>query len=222
MISPLLSNLFLHYVFDLWMQRNYPSIPFERYADDVICHCKSEAQAKWLLGMIGRRMAECKLELNLEKTKIVYCKDGRRKRDYPNVRFDFLGFSFQPRSVKGPSGNLFVGFSPAISDKAAKAMRDVMRSWQIHLHSGKSIEDLSGMYNPIIRGWVNYYSRYYRSKLHQAFNPFNLMLAKWAMRKYKRFKGHQRRASRWLLMIRKREPNLFAHWQMVHRSMAGR
>ena len=221
-ISPLLANLFLHYGFDLWMQRNYPSIPFERYADDVICHFKSEAQAKWLLGMIGRRMAECKLELNLEKTKIVYCKDGRRKRDYPNVRFDFLGFSFQPRSVKGPSGNLFVGFTPAVSNKAAKAMRDVMRSWQIHLHSGKSIEDLSRMYNPIIRGWVNYYSRFYRSKLHQAFNPFNLMLAKWAMRKYKRFKGHQRRASRWLLMIRKREPYLFAHWEMVHRPMAGR
>ena len=221
-ISPLLANLFLHYAFDLWMQRRCTSVPFERYADDVICHCKSKAQAEWLQDTISKRMAECKLELNKEKTKIVYCKDNRRKREYPEVKFDFLGYSFQPRSVKGPKGNLFLGFTPAVSNKAAKAMRDVMRSWKIHLHSDKSLEDLSRMYNPIIRGWVNYYSRYQRSKLHEAFNPLNLMMAKWAMRKYKRLKGHQRRAGRWLLMIRKREPHLFAHWQMVHKSMAGR
>jgi RNA-directed DNA polymerase len=221
-ISPLLANLFLHYAFDLWMRRENPSVPFERYADDIICHCKSEAQARALLDAVSKRMTECKLELNKVKTKITYCKDGRRKGEYPNVKFDFLGYSFQPRSVKGPTGNLFVGFTPAVSDKAAKAMRDVMRGWQIHLHSDKNLEDLSRMYNPIIRGWVNYYSRYHRSKLHQTFNPLNLMLTKWAMRKYKRFKGHQRRASRWLLMIRKREPFLFAHWQMVHRPTAGR
>ena len=220
-ISPLLANLFLHYAFDLWMRRKYPLVPFERYADDVICHCKSEVQAKWLLDVISKRMTECKLELNRGKTTIVYCKDYRRKGKYPNVKFDFLGYSFQPRLAKGPTGNLFVGFTPSVSNKAAKAMRDVMRSWQIHLHSDKSLEDLSRMYNPIIRGWVNYYSRYYRSGLHRAFHPLNLMLAKWAMRKYKRFKGHQRRASRWLSMIRKREPYLFAHWQMAHRPMAG-
>jgi group II intron reverse transcriptase/maturase len=221
-ISPLLANLFLHYVFDLWMQRRYPSVPFERYADDIICHCESKAQAEWLLDIIGKRMAECQLELNKEKTKIVYCRDGRRKREYPNVKFDFLGYSFQPRSVKGPYGNRFEGFTPAVSNKAAKAIRDVMRRWEIHLHSDKSLEDLSRMYNPIIRGWVNYYGQYHRSKLHQAFNPLNLMLAKWAMRKYKRLKGHQRRASRWLSRIRKRESYLFAHWQMVHKPMAGR
>ena len=141
---------------------------------------------------------------------------------FPSVKFDFLGYSFQPRLAKGPTGNLFVGFTPSVSYKEAKAMRDVMRSWQIHLHSDKSLEDLSRMYNPIIRRWVNYYSRYYRTGLHRAFHPLNLMLAKWAMRKYKRFRGHQRRASRWLSMIRKCEPYLFAHWQMAHRPMAGR
>lgn len=221
-ISPLLANLFLHYAFDRWMQRSCPSVPFERYADDVICHCKSISQAEWLLDAISRRMAECKLELNEEKTKIVYCKDNRRKREYSSVKFDFLGYSFQPRTVKGPQGNLFLGFTPAVSNKAAKAMRDVMRSWKIHLHSDKSLEDLSRMYNPIIRGWVNYYSRYQRSALYEAFNPLNLMMAKWAMRKFKRFRGHQRRASRWLLAIRKHEPHLFAHWQMVRKPMAGR
>jgi len=124
--------------------------------------------------------------------------------------------------VKGPKGNLFLGYTPAVSNKATKAMRDVMRSWKIHLHSDKSLEDLSRKYNPIIRGWVNYYSRYQRSTLHEAFNPLNLMMAKWAIRKFKRFRGHQRRASRWLLAIRKREPHLFAHWQMVRNPMAGR
>jgi len=220
-ISPLLANLFLHYAFDLWMQRKNPAVPFERYADDILCHCRSEAQAKWLLGKIQRRMAECKLELNQEKTKIVYCKDDFRKREYPKVKFDFLGYSFQPRRAKSSKGNLFMAFSPAISNKSAKAMRDVMRSWKIHLRSDKSLEDLSRMYNPIIRGWVNYYGRYYRSKLYETFNPFNLMLAKWVMRKYKRFKGHQRRASRWMLRIRKRESHLFANWQLAQRPMAG-
>lgn len=221
-ISPLLANLFLHYALDLWMQKRYPWIPFERYADDVICHCKSQTQTEWLLDAISKRMADCKLELSRSKTKIVYCKDNRRKREYPIVKFDFLGYSFQPRSVKGPKGNLFLGFTPAVSNKAAKAMRDVMRSWKIHLHSDNSLEDLSRMYNPIIRGWVNYYSRYQRSKLYEVFNPLNLMMAKWAMRKYKRFRGHQRRASRWLLAIRKRDSHLFVHWQMVRKPMAGR
>jgi len=220
-ISPLLANLFLHYAFDLWMQRRCPSVPFERYADDVICHCKSKSQAEWLLDAISKRLAECKLELNHTKTKIVYCKDNRRKGEYPSVKFDFLGYSYQPRRVMGPKGNLFLGYTPAVSNKAAKAMRDVMRSWKIQLHSDKSLEDLSRIFNPIIRGWVNYYSRYQRSKLQEAFNPLNLMMAKWAMRKFKRFRGHQRRASRWLLAIRKRDPHLFAHWQMVRNPMAG-
>jgi RNA-directed DNA polymerase len=221
-ISPLLANLFLHYAFDRWMQRRCPTIRFERYADDVICHCKSKSQAEGLLKAIRVRMAECKLELNTEKTKIVYCKDDRRSGEYPAVKFDFLGFSFQPRSVKTQNGDLFVGFTPAASNKAARVMREVMRSWKIHLHSDKSLEDLSRMYDPIIRGWVNYYSRYRRSKLQEVFKPFNLMLAKWAMRKYGRLKGHQRRASRWLSAIRKRDPHLFAHWKMVHSPMAGR
>jgi RNA-directed DNA polymerase len=220
-ISPLLANLFLHYAFDLWMQRNHPHILFERYADDVVCHCKSEAEAKRLLSMIQKRMAECKLELNLQKTQIVYCRDGRCKGRYPRVKFDFLGFSFQPRVVTSGNGNIFLGFTPAISNKAAKAMRDVIRSWRIHLRSDKSLEELSRKYNPIIRGWVNYYGSYCRSKLSQALNPLNLIMVKWAMRKYKKLKGHQRRASRWLLMIRKRSPYLFAHWRLARESKAG-
>jgi RNA-directed DNA polymerase len=220
-ISPLLANLFLHYAFDFWMQRNQPHIQFERYADDVICHCSSHAEAKWLLMMVQKRMAECKLELNPEKTQIVYCKDDRRKGNYPRIKFDFLGFSFQPRVVKGVYSDFFVGFNPAISNKAAKAMRDKIRSWHLHLRSDKSLEDFSRMYNPILRGWVNYYGSYFRSRLYKALEPFHFILVKWAMRKYKKFKGHQRGASRWLLRIRKRSSYLFAHWQLARGGMAG-
>jgi len=214
-ISPLLANLFLHYAFDKWMQENCASIPFERYADDIICHCISQSQAIWLLGRVRIRLAECKLELNEEKTKIIYCKDDRRKGKYPNVKFDFLGFTFQPRSVKTSKGRLFVGFNPAMSQKAAKSMRDEIRSWRIQLRSDKSIEDLARMFNPKIRGWVNYYGSFYRSELYKNLRSFSVILAKWAMRKYKRFSEHQRRAGRWINRIRRKSPHLFAHWQMA-------
>ena len=203
------------------MQRNCPHIPFERYADDVICHCESEGQAKWLLGWIEKRMAECKLELNQQKTQIVYCKDYRRKREYPKVKFDFLGFTFQPRLAKASNGNIFVAFNPAISNKAARGIRDEIRSWRLHLRSDKSLEELSHRYNPIIRGWVNYYGSYYKAKTTQALQALHLILTKWAMRKYKKFRGHQRRASRWLLRIWKRSPHLFAHWQLACMNVAG-
>ena len=221
-VSPLLANLFLHYAFDLWMRTNQPHIPFERYADDVICHCKSKAQAEWLLASIEKRLAECKLGLNLRKTQIVYCKDDRRKGRYPRVKFDFLGFTFQPRQVKVRNGDIFVGFNPAVSDKAAMAIRNEIRSWRLHLRSDRSLEDFSRMFNPILRGWVNYYGSYYKSKLYQALMPLNLIMAKWAMRKYKKLKGHQRRASRWILRIRKRSPYLFAHWALACKAAAGR
>jgi len=221
-ISPLLANLFLHYAYDAWMQRRQPYIPFERYADDVVCHCKSEAQARWLLASIQKRLAECKLELNLQKTQIVYCKDDRRNGNYHNTEFDFLGFTFQHRGVKGPSGDVFMGFNPAASKKAVKVIRSEIRSWRLHLRSDKSLQDISRMVNPILRGWVNYYGHYFRSKLYHALNPLHGILTKWAMRKYKKFKGHQRRASRWLLGIRKVSPHLFAHWQLARMHVAGR
>ena len=214
-VSPLLSNLFLHYAFDTWMERKHPHVAFERYADDIICHCRNQAQAEWVRARIAERLRECKLELHSEKTKIVYCKDDRRRGRYPNVQFEFLGFAFQPRRVKGASTGLFVGYTPAISRGSAKAIRDVIRSWRIHRQSPSSLDELSRHYNPIIRGWVNYYGSYYRSALSRVFAPVQFILVRWAMRKYKRFRGHQRRASRWLTRISKREPHLFAHWQLA-------
>jgi len=148
-ISPLLANLFLHYVFDKWMEGKFPSVLFERYADDIICHCVSEDQAKFVLGAIHKRMTECKLELHPDKTRIVYCKDDRRKGRYVHEKFDFLGFTFRPRPSLTKSGEQFVGFNPAVSNKAMKAMRETIRSWNLTRRTNETIEDFAKMYNPI-------------------------------------------------------------------------
>ena len=214
-ISPLLANLFLHYAFDLWMARNCSYIPFERYADDVICHCKTEAQAVWLRAALERRFKECGLELHPQKTKIVYCKDDDRRGNYPNEKFDFLGFTFQPRRSKNRWGKFFVNFSPGISSKAAKGIRATMRDWRLHLRSDKSLKDLARMFDAVLRGWINYYGSYYKSAMYPTLRHLDWILVRWAMRKYKRLKGHQRRAGQWLARIARREPWLFAHWCLM-------
>jgi RNA-directed DNA polymerase len=221
-ISPLLANLFLHYAFDVWMQRHYPSIPFERYADDIIVHCKSERQALWLKTAVVRRLAQCKLELHPEKTKIVYCKDVDRTDDYPKESFDFLGFEFRPRGAKSRLGSYFVSFLPAVSKKGARSIRSVIRGWRLHRLSDKGLLDLSRMFNPIIRGWINYYGSFYKSALYPLFDQLDGSLKKWAMRKYKRLRGRQRRAAYWLSRIRSQQPSLFSHWQLASHLVAGR
>ena len=122
-ISPLLANLFLHYAFDKWMDRNFPDIPFERYADDSVCHCQSEAQAQILKTALEERMKEVELELHPDKTKIVYCKDVNRTKTYSNIQFDFLGYTFRPRKSKNKFGKYFINFTPAISNKAIKRIK---------------------------------------------------------------------------------------------------
>ena len=222
-ISPLLANLFLHYAFDEWMRRNHPHIPFERYADDIIVHCKNERQAEWTKRVIEKRLLECKLELHPDKTQIVYCKDDYRRGNYVNEKFDFLGYTFRPRGAKARyKKSFFVGFNPALSNKAAKAMGDILRSWEIHLMSDKSIEDISRIINPVVQGWINYYSSYYRSPFYPIINQLNNALRKWAMRKYKRLRGKRRRAVHWLGRIAKRQSHLFAHWSLGVRPAAGR
>ena len=221
-ISPLLANLFLHYAFDVWMQRHYPSILFERYADDIIVHCKSERQALWLKTAVVRRLGQCKLELHPEKTKLVYCKDGGRTGNYPNESFDFLGFGFRPRGAKSRLGRLFVSFLPAVSKKAANSMRSVIRGWRLHRLSDKNLLDLSRMFNPVIRGWINYYGSYYKSALYSLVDQLNRSLKSWAMRKYKRLRGRQRRAAHWLWRIKSQQPTLFSHWQLASNLAAGR
>lgn len=220
-ISPLLANLFLHYAFDKWMGRHHPNIPFERYADDVICHCRSERQAKWILTAIKRRFEQCRLELHPQKTQIVYCKDDNRRGSYPNKKFDFLGFTFRPRRSASRQGRYFVNFTPAVSNKALKRIRQTIRSWRLHRRSDKSLEDFARMFNPIIRGWINYYGSYYKSALYPTFQHLDRVLSRWAIRKYKRLRKSQRRARKWLCRILRRDPRLFAHWYLLY-SWAGR
>jgi RNA-directed DNA polymerase len=213
-ISPLLANLFLQYALDRWLAVNYPQVKFERYADDSIVHCRTEKQALEVRKAIAERLQSCGLELHPEKTKIVYCKDDLRRRTYPNEKFDFLGYTFQPRRSKNRKGKFFINFSPAVSNKAAKAIRDKIRSWNLPRRSDKAIEDLSRMFNPIIRGWLQYYGRYYRSALYPTMRELDRDLALWAKRKYKKLRGHLRRATHWVARISRRAPELFAHWHM--------
>lgn len=220
-VSPLLANLFLHYAFDAWMQRTYPGNPFERYADDGVVHCKTLAEAEALKAAIANRMHECKLELHPEKTKIVYCKDEDRRSTYPNEKFDFLGFTFRPRRSKNRWGKHFINFSPAVGEKAAKSIRSTMSGWRIHLRSDKTLEDISCMFNPVLRGWINYYGSFYKSALYPLFRQLDQSLTRWAMRKFKRLRRHQRKATHWLGRIARREPNLFAHWKLGVRPAAG-
>jgi len=211
-ISPLLANLFLHYAFDKWMERHFPQIPFERYADDGICHCQSRAQAEGLRAAIEQRFAECGLELHMQKTRIIYCKDDRRREDHPEQKFDFLGYTFRPRGAKDCWGKFFVGFNPAVSNEAAKSMRETIKQWRLHRQTDKSLDELAHMINPVVRGWINYYGNFYKSALYPTFQRLNNILVRWATRKYKRLKDHNRRALHWLQRIVHKQPELFAHW----------
>lgn len=213
-ISPLLANLFLHYAFDRWMQREWPQIGFERYCDDVVVHCQSERQARSVLNAIAMRLARCRLELNAEKTRVVYCKDADRRGTSEHERFDFLGYTFRPRLSKNKYGKHFVNFTPAVSDAAGKAMRRVIRSWKLQQRSDKTLGDLARMFNSIVQGWINYYGRFYRSELYRSLRPLNDYLVRWAQRKYKRLHRHQRRAKQFLANVARREPTLFAHWRL--------
>jgi RNA-directed DNA polymerase len=214
-ISPILANLFLHYVFDKWMVINCPNNPWVRYADDGIAHCKTQQEAEILLDRLKDRFGECKLELHPDKTKIVYCKDDDRKESQEEIKFDFLGYTFRPRRSKNKYGKFFINFTPAVSNKAKKAMRKVVHDWRMHLKPDKELKDLSKMFNPIIRGWINYYSCFYKSGLYPVLRHINMALTRWAMRKYKKFEGHRKRAEKWLGRIARRDPKLFSHWQMI-------
>ncbi len=211
-VSPILANLFLHYTFDRWLQTHYPHIPFERYADDIVCHCRSEAQARSLREALEARFEACKLELHPQKTKIVYCKDANRRGQYPNQQFDFLGYTFRPRSAMNRGGELFVSFAPAVSDKVAKSLRQRIRRWRLHRRNDLALVDLARWTRPVLAGWVQYYGRFHPSVLCGALRTLDKFLVRWAQRKYKRLRGRFLRAWDWLRRIKTRQPRLFAHW----------
>jgi group II intron reverse transcriptase/maturase len=214
-ISPLLANLFLHYAFDMWMARTYPHIPFERYADDAICHCQSAEEARALWSAIADRFAVCKLVLHPDKTKIVYCKDANRRGDFPDIRFDFLGFQFRTRKTMW-NGKPAHSFLPAASPKALTRITRTVRSWALHHRSDKSLEDLAVMHNPCIRGWIAYYSHFYKTQLSSPLKRIDAYVIRWARRKYRRLR-HQTKGGRdWFDRLRRANPTLFAHWLLCY------
>ncbi|HSQ58333.1 MAG TPA: group II intron reverse transcriptase/maturase [Gemmata sp.] len=201
-ISPLLANIFLHHVFDAWISREYPGCPFERYADDVVIHCSSHEEALKVKAAVEARLRECRLEAHPDKTRIVYCRGDRRPPEQTiPVQFDFLSYSFRPRMAKARNGRLFTGYLPAISRNAAKAITGEIRSWKLHRKSDKELSDLSRMFNPKIRGWIAYFGRYYRSALTWALRPLQRRLARWAQRKYKRFRSTSVSIWQWLIRL---------------------
>jgi RNA-directed DNA polymerase len=213
-VSPVLANLFLHYVFDKWLSKHYPGLQWCRYADDGLVHCHSEAEARHMLEVLKQRFESCGLELHPDKTKIVYCKDGSRKGQYENTSFDFLGYTFRRRLCKNSKRNsMFVNFTPAVSKVALKAMRLKIRKLRVRMKSQLNIEQVAHWLNPLIRGWLAYYGRFYRSAMYDLCRHLNKTLVRWARRKYKSLRYRKSRAMLFMERIAKRLPNLFAHWR---------
>ena len=214
-ISPLLANLFLHYASDMWMQRNHPSTPFERYADDGVVHCKTYNEARQLMEAIGERFKVCGLELHPEKTKVVYCQDANRLGNGHRNNFDFLGYCFRPRLSRTRQGKYFVNFSPAISLKAKKAIYSTIREWKLQRKTGSTIQRLAQLVNPVVRGWIGYYGAFFQSELLFLVRHLDQKLGRWVMRKYKSRGAGYKRAMKWLQRVKAAKPDLFVHWNLL-------
>ena len=213
-VSPVIANLFMHYAFDKWLEREFPVVEFERYADDAVVHCATEQQARKVLAALEERMAEVGLELHPDKTRIVYCKDRNRRRpDCGNTSFTFLGYTFRARQAPARQGGgaMFSAFLPAVSKDALKRMSEEVRSWRIHLRSGTELEDIASWVNPVIKGWMTYYGRFYRTALNGLLQRINTYLVRWAKRKYKRLRTFNK-VRTWWEGLTARQPRLFAHW----------
>ena len=213
-VSPILANLFMHFAFDSWMVRNYPDCPWERYADDAVVHCVSKEQAEQVLAALAERMEEVGLRLHPDKTRIVYCRDGRRRGDHEHTSFTFLGFTFRAREAQGSNGERFTGFLPAMSTEALKAKSAELRAMRIHRRTTLTLDDLARWLNPIVAGWMNYYGRFYRSAMDPLLQRVNSYLRRWTGKKYRRLRN-LKRFQRWWTGVIERQPALFAQWKWV-------
>lgn len=212
-ISPLLANLFLHYSFDKWMEIKMPEIRFERYADDIVVHCRSKEEAEQVMKEIDSRLKACCLQMHEQKTKIVYCKKHNRPMKHPVVAFDFLGFEFKPRKVKVREGKYGLGFGPAISLKAQKRITQYFRKIKLHRAVSNELADIAAQLAPRIRGWINYFGKFRLWSMWRIFRILNNRMVKWVKNKYKRYKDNLPLARQKLREIAKNFPNLFVHWQ---------
>jgi RNA-directed DNA polymerase len=217
-ISPLLSNLYLHYVLDKWLEKHYPQITFVRYADDVLIHCRFEGEAKLILRAIQQRLHECKLQLNEDKTKIVYCQNYKRKvrRDY-GKKFDFLGFTFKPQTAVSKEGGLYLCYACSISQAAQTRIIEGWKKSKFHKHPTLTLQEIATRINPQITGIIRYYGKYRKWTLRKLFRRFHYRLASWVLRKYKRFKGSHRKAYKWIAEIQRSYPGMFYHWTFYNK-----
>jgi RNA-directed DNA polymerase len=213
-VSPILANLFMHYAFDTWMVRNHPDCPFERYADDVVVHCVSRRQAEVVLADIAERMTEVGLSLHPHKTRIVYCKDGKRRGQAEHTSFTFLGYQFRARQARSRDGDFFSRFLPAASPVALKAKSAELRAMRIHRRTTLSLQDLAGWLNPIVAGWMNFYGRFHRSAMEPLLARVNTYVRRWAGNKYRKLRSYHAVRAWWARLI-DREPRLFAQWRWV-------
>jgi group II intron reverse transcriptase/maturase len=214
-VSPALANLFLHYALDSWLVRTFPDIQFARYVDDAVVHCVSEARAIQVRDAIAERMEQVGLRLHPDKTRIVYCQDGRRRGEYEHTSFTFLGFTFQQRCAQDKHGNRFSGFNPARSDAAQMKMNAAVREWKLHRRTTLTLDDLAHWINPIVRGWMQYYGAFYRSKLHPLLARINSYLMRFLRKKFKRLRGKKKAIQYWKRLVARRR-GLFAHWKWVN------
>jgi group II intron reverse transcriptase/maturase len=216
-ISPVLANLFMHYAFDAWMAREYPNIPFERYADDAVVHCVGRAQAQRLMAAIADRMRQVGLELHPTKTKIVYCKDGNRRGVHEHTAFTFLGYTFRARGARNQrEAKTFTGFLPAISKEALKKISGQVRRWRLDRKTSWTLADLARWINPIVRGWMQYYGAFNRSALYGLLRRINTYLVRWLRKKYKRLRSLKKAKAAWQRLTRQ-YPRTFAHWAWITR-----
>jgi len=211
-ISPLLANLFLHYAFDEWMAREFPSLSFERYCDDIVVHCFSEKQTRYVGRRIAARLGGLGLQLHPDKTRIVYCQQDGREDSYEHTSFTFLGYTFRKRTAQGAGGDLFNGFLPAVSKDATSKMSRALRSWRLHRWTTLSLDELAAWVNRVVPGWLNYYGRFYRSALEPLLHRINAYILRWARKKYRRLRSFKK-ALAWWAGVTKRDPTLFTHWR---------
>ena len=177
-----------------------------------MCHCASESEARKLNAVLEQRFRDCGLTLHPEKTRIAYCKSSNHQReDYPIVSFDFLGYTFKPRLSKNRSGRFFVAFSPAISDASAQKIKGKINTWSMFSRSAATIATLAEESRPYLTGWLNYFGKFGRPELKRVLFYLDEKLARWAKRQYKRLSS-RRKAVRWIVGVKRREPSLFVHW----------
>jgi len=211
----LIANIFLHYGFDLWMTREFPGVQFERFADDVVVHCVTERQAHQVREAIGRRLADVGLLLHPDKTRIVYCKDDKRHLDYGQVTFTFCGYQFRPRKAYDKARKRsFTGFLPAVAPGKLTDVSRKVASMRLHRRTNTTLEVLAREVNPVLRGWLNYFTEFYPSAVSPIGRRMDRHLMRWARKKYKRLEHSDRRAKAWLNGVRKRAPDVFVHWSL--------